>query len=92
MQSQSKERNVANKEVRCSGNGNNVAVHDRNGLRNDNTAMTTKEQYREVIRSGKKWDALRIFNRDKGLDAYYGLTEKERMEIDLLVDMAKESL
>lgn len=92
MQSQSKKRYTDDQEVRNTSGIPDVADDSWNDLLHDNTAMTTAKQYREVIRSGKRWVALKLFNGDRALEAYYQLTERERMEIDLLVDMARESL
>lgn len=54
--------------------------------------MTTPEQYREVIRTDNRWEALRLYRSDIGRSAYRKLTDDEKMSIDLLCDMALESL
>lgn len=54
--------------------------------------MTTPEQYREAIKNRKRWDALTLYRSDIGLTAYNQLTKDEQMEVDLLIDMARESL
>lgn len=50
------------------------------------------QKYRSAISGRKRWVALRLFNSDVGLVGYYGLSEDEKKEVDLLVGMARESL
>lgn len=54
--------------------------------------MTTLEKYRQVIESNNRWQALTLYREDINKKVYYDLTDKERMQIDLLIDLAKESL
>lgn len=55
------------------------------------TNKTIKE-YREALKSGKRWDVYATYRNDKGKKGYYELTLQERIQVDLHVDSAKESL
>lgn len=55
--------------------------------------MTTPTLYRKAIANNRKFDALSLYRSDLPLlVAYDQLTEKEQIAVDLLVDLALESL
>lgn len=78
------------KEVRGTSAIPDVADHDRDGVL-DNTDMTP-EDYRKAIRNDDRWDVLAVYRHDRGKTAYYQLSDDERKRVDLMVDMALDSL
>lgn len=88
-------RHVDVSEIRYASYIHHVVGGCRTALFNDDMMVAenkyTKE-YRKAIESGRRWDAYTTWRADTGRRGYYMLTEKERMEVDLLVDMAKESV
>lgn len=57
--------------------------------------MTTDEiiaDYRRALRSGKKFEVFKVYINDISKKGYYELTNQERQQVDLYVELAKESL
>lgn len=57
--------------------------------------MTTDEiiaDYRRALRSSKKFEVFEVYIKDISKKGYYELTNQERQQVDLYIDLAKESL
>lgn len=50
------------------------------------------KEYRDALKTGKRWDVYSVYRNDKNKSGYYELTLQERIQVDLHVDLAKESL